>query len=318
MAHIISIVILLAVFGTIGYFIYSLTIDYVWPFLTSFWVGFQWFSWFVVISVLFLLLYRVILLLAFYANKLRGGEVGQAQRIAQLWYRQETTTSCAIACQRIILQLYGLVRSEEDLSKRQAAVGAYKEGKGATSVTQLLHGYKLKLSGYTVDELKSLERTLWSELVRSKVIITSVNSYLLNNQDSNFEAKNPIPDHAILITGLVFERTKPYVLYCDPGVEGGALKKVSLSFFKNALGSKIFSVSKQRKIPIELPTFFSSWLLKREHKSANSSSQSSAKAIGTCNQCAQNFKIPATGNIIARCPKCGVKSQFVDGQSVQN
>lgn len=254
----------------------------------------------------FLVILNVIPTVRFWIFKYGNYKTGLPEKVAEQWQRQQTNVTCAIACQKIILSISGISRDERSLSQRQQAFGKFDCTKGSSSITHLLNGYGMKTKSELLHSKEAFSKHIWTSLRKGKLVLASTNSFILNNHDSFFHDKNAIPDHAVIISGLVSHSGLLNVLYCDPGSPNGALISTTLEHFYQSSNGTLATTPKIMKV-FKLPL---TKKLPKKSSTANFQNNSNRKTIVACGNCDTSYKIPKFKKVVAICPNCGIKQKF--------
>lgn len=153
---------------------------------------------------------------------------------AAYWRLQQTNFTCAVVCQQMILNQFGIDVSEAQLVYDAAANGwLTQSGTALHDMGKLLEYYGVPVHyGYG----EGVEAIV-SEIARGHKVIAAVDSGELWKQDSFFEDWiNPHGrDHAVMVYGVDFSDVNcPKVVLNDPGDPGGKGKPYPLEEFLDA------------------------------------------------------------------------------------
>lgn len=152
------------------------------------------------------------------------GRPGEAD-LFSLNVQQEYLDNCAIKCQHLILEEFGIEVSAEELARMAYMNGWYAPGRGTymDDVGNILEAYGIEVTHYDNANIFNLV----SELAQGRQIIIAVDSGGLwsNNEVirdlvhyyPNLYADG-IADHAVLVSGVnIADPNNPVVIITDPG-----------------------------------------------------------------------------------------------------
>lgn len=263
---------------------------------------------FVVVSLMGALLYALVLYLFFFAPKhvrqlltlykrvrflfftKRHSSAGERTRASRFWDFQKGPT-CAINAQRIVLAMFGIVRSESELMQRQGAFGKFNVVDGSSSEKLLLEGYGLDVKDVVVGSSADLIFRVWDSLRRGRIVLLRVNAFQLNNFDEMFRsAETPLVDHLIIITEVESSGGGNLILYyTDTGVFDGSIKRAPAEAIVSASGLRFVETPRLRKME------------------ANARQGSTLKKDIRCIGCGARIRVPLGIKGFARCPRCKTK-----------
>lgn len=163
--------------------------------------------------------------------------IGTPIEEAEHWKQQEEPVSCAIACQRTVLEsIISLSLPEKQLAELAEKNGWYDPIRG----TSMLHtGALLNLFGVPtkshfdcdIDDLKEALR------LGEKIIVGLDANEIWSPQRDLADYPLELPDsgHAVQVTGIQSnESGETFVILNDPGIADGAAKQIRLDDFLNA------------------------------------------------------------------------------------
>jgi len=203
---------------------------------------------------------------------------------------QGYSDTCAIKCQELVLEDFGLDVSSEELINIAARNGWYIPGEGtsAAHLDKLLELHGVGTNHYDNANIFNLV----SELAQGHRVIVSVDSGELWSQNEVLQSINDIPqelyedgvaDHTIIISGIdVSDPSNPVVVVTDPGT-GQVAATYELADFIEAWGDSGFDMIATAEAPQdftvdhvasigELPyDTFSQWYHEVEHLNSEQS-----------------------------------------------
>lgn len=171
---------------------------------------------------------------------------------------QGQTDSCAVKCQEIILEDYGVEVDSGELLAQAEQQGWYLPGFGspAEDVGRLLEAHGLEVSRYEDANIFNLV----SELAQGHRVILLVDSGELWSSNEVLQSIDSIPpefwedgvaDHAIIVSGVdVSDPTNPVVVVTDPGT-GQVAATYPLEAFIDAWADSGFSMIATNDSPAE-------------------------------------------------------------------
>ena len=139
--------------------------------------------------------------------------------------KQEYMDNCAIKCQQLILEEFGIEVSAEELARMSFAHGWYMPGSGTVEedVGKILQAYGIDITRYENANVFNLV----SELAQGRQIIIAVDSGELwssNEILKDIATVHPelfedgIADHAVIVSGVdISDPNNPIVVITDPG-----------------------------------------------------------------------------------------------------